>query len=265
MESNNLTEITRPPRASNFSASTTAKFLSYGHKSPSLTQYWGNGELSGLSADVILPPVAPLIPAVVTYCRAICFYLRPFSYEYINLLGSVLITPPVWFVLATNWLPNDAVEANEPLAVPPASSATIYRSSSIYSGLYSPIFLSSSVPSRFYRILLMNISESYYFAKFKLSPSIYTLSTLNKSKTELFGNQALPFVASPSASGILNEKQNSVSAMLIYLPTTDDYSWMLNELPSGTDPSQFLRPYFVYNIFVGTPLILCLYIILWTI
>ncbi len=144
--------------------------------------------------------------------------------EYINRLGSVLITPPVWLVLAVNWLPNEAVEAKEPLAVPPASVAIIYRSSSIYSGLYSPIFLSSSVLSRFYRILFINISESYYFAKFKLSPSIYTLSTLNKSKTELFGNQALPFVASPSASGILNEKQNSVSAMLIYLPTTDDYS-----------------------------------------
>lgn len=91
------------------------------------------------------------------------------------------------------------------------------------SGLYNPSFLSSSVPSRFYRILLINISESYYFAKFKLRPSIYTLSTLNKSRTELFGNQAFPFVAS-TASGILNEKHNSVSAMLIYLPTTDDYS-----------------------------------------
>ena len=199
------------------------------------------------------------------YCLAICLALRPFSYEYINLLGSLLISPPVWLLLAVNWFPNDAVAAKEALAAPPASSATIYRSSSMISGLYNPIFLSSSVPSRFYRILLINISESYYFAKFKLSPSIYTLSTLNKSRTELFGSQAFPFVASPPASGIFNEKQNSVSAMLIYLPTTDDYSWMLNELPSATDSSQFLSPYFVYNIFVGTPLILCLYIILWTI
>lgn len=91
-------------------------------------------------------------------------------------------------------------------------------------------------------------------------PSMLTLSTLKRSKTELLGNQQFPYVV--PITGIYRVKHNSVSAMLMYFPTASAYRCMLKLLPSGTNVSQFLKPTFVYKIFVGNPEMFFRYIIL---
>jgi hypothetical protein len=80
------------------------------------------------------------------------------------------------------------------------------------------------------------------------------------SKTELLGNHALPFPA--DTVGIFNEKHNSVSAILMYLPTASPLISIENDEPSETTPSAFLSACLVYRIFVGIPLIAVRYILI---